>query len=680
MPLPKHVLSRPAFIALLSLIALPLSLRAKPEFDLTRLTPVPADQPIPIEDFFRPVNIRSVTINDAGTHIAGIMSDLDDHQALMSMEVKTWEHRSIYGTQDLDVSSYAWLGNDHLVFNVTKDKRWADSMLVARLGKQLDIYYLYLSGKTQLIGVPDHYPMHPIVRVWGGTYEQSNLGPVKLDAALNFDSGTKLVTAKVRSEIQGLQAYHHIRELNEKHIVKRYPDLPDSWGMVLGYLPDRHGNLSYAHTMDDGISQIHRLRGEKWVPTPIDLDSYKVHAVADDPSQLIVSEDMPDDAPGRVFEIDATTGELSRMIFQDENYSFGGELYRDRQTDNLVGIIYDRAGPKSVWFNERYKTLQKALNGHFPDQVVRIVDSNEATDRFVVHVYTDRHPGTYQLVDLRKKNITEIAANRPWIDPARMQQMHIIQFKTAEGIKLDAYVTLPPEATKNNPPPLIVLPHANPWARDTWGWDREVQFLASRGYAVLQPNYRGSLGTDWRFPYTDRWDFVKMHDDVTLAAKSLIRSGHVDPDRVAIMGTSFGAYLALMGAVHEPDLYKCSITLSGIYDWETHYKHNKRLKNHTTRHQYFRRKMGSPKEYPEKYEAISPGRRVAQIDMPVFVAHGKDDSIVNVGEAKRLIRDLKKHDKEYEALLIGGEGHGTANLDSTVKLYHRIEKFLAKHL
>src|SRR5690606_23530181 len=104
-----------------------------------------------------------------------------------------------------------------------------------------------------------------------------------------------------------------------------------------------------------------------------------------------------------------------------------------------------------------------------------------------------------------------------------------------------------------NPPPLVVLPHGGPWVRDTWGFNGEVQFLASRGYAVLQPNYRGSSGFDWMFPEEDRFEFRKMHDDVTDATKTVVASGYVDADRVAIMGGSFGAYLALSGVVHEPE-------------------------------------------------------------------------------------------------------------------------------
>src|SRR5690606_359801 len=180
---------------------------------------------------------------------------------------------------------------------------------------------------------------------------------------------------------------------------------------------------------------------------------------------------------------------------------------------------------------------------------------------------SDRDPGAYQWVNLEKRQVGLIKQSRPWIDPERMRPMSTFTYKTRDGLKFDAYLTLPAGASKENPPPLIVLPHGGPWVRDSWGYDSQTQFLASRGYAVLQPNYRGSTGYSWMYPEDEEWAFEKMHEDVTDCVKLIARSGHVDAKRIAIMGGSFGGYLTLMGLSSEPDLYRCGITMAGVFDW-----------------------------------------------------------------------------------------------------------------
>ena len=656
-------------------VAVPMHVSGTEEVDADRLKPVPADQPIPVSDFFRYGRIQEPRLNDSGSHIAAIISDGQDKQMLMIREVKSWEPDILEGDDNKDVYSFSWLTDDRLMFNLSQDKRWADSMLVAKIGRKVDVYSIYRRGATHIIGIPEDDPLRPIVWVRGGTMAREDLGAVVLNAKLNVDRGNPF------GGRSGLGSeFEHALYINEKHIDKLHPKVDSTWGQITGFQSDRKGELAYAYTINDGLAKLHQLQGKTWIPSPVDLEAYNVHRVADKPGYLLVTEAITTGEPGKLYELDAATGELGEMIFQDPDYGFAGRIYRDRKTDTVVGVIYDRAGPNSVWFDKSYESLQLSLNSFFPKKVVRLIDSNEAATVFVVQVYSDREPTSYHLVDLGNKKITLIGESRPWLDPQRMQPMNIIQFKTTDGEKLDAYVTMPAGASKENPPPLIVMPHGGPWARDHWGFSPSVQFLASRGYAVLQPNYRGSTGSGWKFSVEDQWDFVKMHEDVSEATRTLVRSGYADPERIAIMGGSFGGYLALMGAVHEPDLYRCAISFAGVFDWEESVEMASRNKNENAEYQIFLRHLGDPEEEAEKYDRFSPGRRVDQITMPVFVAHGKDDNVVNVGESKRLIRDLKKYGIEHESMLISGEGHGTQNLENSVELYERIEAFLAKHL
>jgi dipeptidyl aminopeptidase/acylaminoacyl peptidase len=268
----------------------------------------------------------------------------------------------------------------------------------------------------------------------------------------------------------------------------------------------------------------------------------------------------------------------------------------------------------------------------------------------------------------------------PWIDPKRMRPTNVIKFKTRDGRRLDAYLTMPEGASKENPPPLIVLPHGGPHARDYWRFDAEAQFFASRGYAVLKPNYRGSPGYNWMFPIEDEWDFMKMHADVTDAARAMVASKLVDADRVAIMGASFGGYLAISGVVNEPGLYRCAIAEAGVFDWERLVLDAKFDRFDSPQYARLIYKLGDPKRDPGKFDAISPGRRADTIRVPVFVTGGKDDPVVEIAQSKKLVSMLEKGGVPHETYFVREEGHGMAHIEHQVELYGRIEKFLAKHM
>jgi dipeptidyl aminopeptidase/acylaminoacyl peptidase len=245
--------------------------------------------------------------------------------------------------------------------------------------------------------------------------------------------------------------------------------------------------------------------------------------------------------------MDAATGKLGDVLYENPGYDFTGWLFRHPVTHEIVGLHNNTSGPRTVWFTDGYRNIQKALNAFFPGKIVEVIDSNKEGNRFLVDVFSDTQPPIYYWVDLEKHILGLVKNSSPWIDPARMQPMNVMKFKTRDGHELDAYVTMPTGASKQHPAPLVVLPHGGPWFRNVWGFDHEAQFLASRGYAVLQPNYRGSSGYGWMFPEKDRFAFRKMSDDVTDATKTLLASGMIDSRRIAIMGGSFGGYLAISG-------------------------------------------------------------------------------------------------------------------------------------
>lgn len=244
---------------------------------------------------------------------------------------------------------------------------------------------------------------------------------------------------------------------------------------------------------------------------------------------------------------------------------------------------------------------------------------------------------------------------------------------------LEGYLTLPDGASETHPVPLVVLAHGGPWVRDVWQFQPDVQFFASRGYAVLQPNYRGSAGYAPPISRDGQFDFRRMHDDVTDATKAMMRSPIIDPERVAIVGSSFGGYLALTGVTFERDLYRCAISVCGVFDWESLIK-DKRDEGRPGEYEFLRERLGKPGRDRQLFDEISPLKHADQIHVPVLIAHGTEDRIVDISQSKKLAAELKKRGAPYETFFRKLEGHGFFNPKDRLAFYQQVESFLARNL
>ena len=660
-------------VAAFSLVAAG-SLAAAERINLDRITPVPAGEKIPLQDFFRPAILQQPKINLTGTHIAAIITAGDDQHQLLVHDLQTQKSETLGGVGDKDVYDVTWLNDTRLVFHLAARKMYGLGMMVADAGSLSSATPLLQYYGTSLVAVPPKDRQHPLVwNRYDSLETQRDIGAAIINTNLRSGHMVNLVAAGADHS-----AAMDARDNNDRHITKSFP-VPAP-GLTYRYFADRDGQLAFALNSLNGELTLYRFENDQWLKCPVDLEQIDVVASGDVPGQLIVVGPRQADLPRALQTMDAATGKLGEVLLQDKAYDFDGWLYRSPATQETLGAFFQRNGPRVVWFSEEYRGLQKVLDSFFPGLVVRIIGSNEAQSIFLVATFSDRQPVIYNWVDLTKRTVGLVKNSAPWIDPKRMQPMNVIKFKTRDGRQLDAYLTLPAGATKQNPPPLVVLSHGGPWLRDTWGYDGEVQFLASRGYAVLQPNYRGSTGYNWMFPQEDEWDFFKMHQDVTDATHAVISSGLIDPKRIGIMGGSFGGYLAIAGVVNEPELYRCAVTIAGVFDWERQVHDKKYNQYDSPVFGRMVRMLGDPRQQPEKFDRISPGRHTDRIKVPVFVAGGSDDETVEIEQSKALINGLEKNKVTFEKMIVREEGHGMGHLDNQVELYSRIEAFLAKNL
>lgn len=643
--------------------------------DLERQTPVAANEVIPVQDFFRPAALSDPKLNSTGTILAA-SADQGDWSALLiySIEKKTVNLLRIGRLKDLD--EFEWLDANRLLSSWTTEKLYADGLYVNDADKPGYNHQILSKSATVLLSVPRAKPLEPYVWIVRNAYEDGkDMGVAQLDAMAPLGTNRDAFPGSIQSRANRDETN---RFGTRASIVRTLP-VPD--GQVVGYLHDKDGEVAFTFLTAKGVFSLHRLTGNAWEKCPVDLDVIDVLGAGDRPGELIVVGPAQAGKPRALQRLDAVTGALGEVLLQDKAYNpVECSLERDPTTGQVIGVRYLRSRGVAVWFDEGMKALQSALEQRYPGMIVRILGSNEAQSRFVFATYSDRQPAIYHTLEVKAQEIAPLKASRPWIDPARMQPMNILRFKARDGHQLEAYVTLPAGASKERPAPLVVLPHGGPWVRDVWGFDGEVQFLASRGYAVIQPNYRGSTSYEWQFSSADLWDFRKMHDDVTDAARALIATGMVDARRVAIMGASFGGYLAACGAAFEPEFYRCAITMSGVFDWAQVMKSARYDQYTTARYGVLMRNLGDPAARADTFAAISPLRHVDKIRIPLFVAHGKEDTVAEVTESRALLAELKKHGVAHEALIVAGEGHGMAFLKNKVELYERVEAFLAKAL
>lgn len=645
---------------------------------LSRDTPVPDNQQIPVADFFRPGLLYNPSLNPSGTSIAAMVTAGEDHQLLMVYDVKTQKFQVLGPHGDTDVAGYTWLSDRRLAYLVASQKLYGLGLFGANVGALGETYPILQYFGTRLIAVPRSE--RPSVLVWN-TVNQIQQPWVDQGAALvntsqlSRDGG---IDFTVNTSNENLNAHiQPILENNDSHLLKRYPMPPH--GTASNYMPDKDGNLAFAVTSENAAETLYRFENESWVRSPLDLANWVVFGPGNRAGEVAARTPHRQGTPASLVLVDAAAGSVRQTLAEDKGYDFGGGIYRDPLTGEIIGVNFDREGPHAVWFTGAYRKYQETLNASFPGLVVQILGSNEA--QFLAKAYSDRQPPLFVWVDFKKHRSGLFRQANPWLDPKRMRAEAIIRFKTRDAKTLDAYLTLPAGASRDRPCPLVVIPHGGPWVRDHWGFDGEAQFLASRGYAVLKPNYRASPGYEWQFAAGDHWDFVKMSQDVTDATKAMIASGLVDPHRIAIMGGSFGGFLSLMGVVNEPDLYRCAVGISGVYDWaqlvrDVKYDYTAFAPWYSTLVHH----LGDPSKDDARFDAIAPSRHVDRVRVPVFVTHGGNDPIADIGQSTHLIEELKRHNIPYESFIVGSEGHGMLHFANRVDQYSRIEAFLAKNL
>lgn len=450
-------------------------------------------------------------------------------------------------------------------------------------------------------------------------------------------------------------------------------------GDVAGWLADSNLEVrACTAQLPDGSSQL-RVRDEAGAPWRALItwgpdEQGGAHAFAPGNEHLYVESSLGSD-----------TTRLLRVAIQDGAQE---ELFRHEEVDvgplvlhptayRLQAVGYDLARLKwrvvDAGVEEDFRTIEKIDDGEF-----RIVSRTDADDRWIVlYDCADKAP-RYYLYDRAAKKADLLMTTRPALEKYELGRKSAVEIRARDGLTLRGYLTLPPEGDGKNLP-LVLNVHGGPWARDHWGYHSEVLWLADRGYAVLQVNYRSSTGYGKKFLHAgDREWGAKMQDDLTDAVHWAIEKGIADPKRVAIYGGSYGGYAALAGAAFTPDVYACAVDIVGPSSLETlirsippYWELMRRI---------FDLRVGDVDKEPDFLRGRSPLFSADKIKIPMLIAQGANDPRTKQAESEQIVKVLREKGKEVQYMLFPDEGHGFARPENRLKFYESAENFLARHM
>jgi dipeptidyl aminopeptidase/acylaminoacyl peptidase len=597
---------------------------------------------IPLRDFFRNPERSGFQVSPDGNSI----SFMQPYQNRMNVFVQPragGEAVRVTSETERDVAGYFWKGSGRIIY--LKDFKGDENFHVVAVDAD---------GK-------DLVDLTPFEKVRAEIIDD------------RYDNDGEMIVSMNKRNPEVFDVYRV--DLNTKQLTL----IAENPGNVTGWVTDHTGCIRLALATDGVNSSIlHRPDANTPFKTVI-TTNFKEQIQPlffDFDNKLLFASSNINRDKAAIVRVNPETAKEESIIFQHPEVDVSGLGWsRKRKVCTEVQFLTWKRERK--FFDAEMEAIQNDLERQIPGYEVDLQSSNKDENIFVVAAWSDRTQGVRYLYDARSKKLTKLAEIAPWLPEGELAEMKPITYQARDGLTIHGYLTLPHGETKDLP--LVVNPHGGPWARDAWGYNPEVQFLANRGYAVLQMNYRGSTGYGrafWEASFK-QWG-KKMQEDVTDGVEFAITRDIADPKRVSIYGGSYGGYCALAGLAFTPDLYACGVDYVGVSNLFTFLKtippYWKPLLD------MFYEMVGNPETDKALLAEASPALHAGNIRAPLFIAQGAQDPRVNVDESDQMVAALKKHGIAVEYLVKENEGHGFHNEENRFEFYEAMEKFLKKYL
>lgn len=625
-------------------------------------------QSVTVEDFARHGTVSAVSLSPSGKYVAMAVpteDGLETQLQIVPLDGSGNVQVLRFGPQQ-HVSDPIWSDDDQIV--VSRAKMEA---LHARPYSYGELLSSDVRGKTQ-------ETLFAYVKDDGArTGRRKDQGFADIDHILENEPGSVLVDFTCWSSVCGEESPTVIYKVDTRTGSRQEIERSSR---PANFYYDRDGKPRLRITRSPNDLPVLHYRpaaGGDWQAVPKSLAGYTMYGLTFDKDNNTAYALISDKRePAQLYKVDFTSGTRDLLIGRDDaavtRLLYGGH-------DGVpFGVIFDSDKPSIRYLDNtsEWAKLHAGLLKAFPGQMVSILDFSRDNQKVLFTTWSDRHPGSYYVLDRSAGKVQMISQVRAWIKPEQMAPMRPFEFKTKDGLKLFGFYTAKVGAT--GPQPLVVMAHGGPYdVYDSWTFDDDVQFLASRGYAVLQVNFRGSGGRGEAFEQLGYREWGgKMMDDIADGVRWAIDNKLADPDRICTYGASFGGYAALMNPIRYPELYKCAIGYVGVYDLLVMHKEGD-IQGTKSGRRYLDRVLGDD---PATLAANSPARNVDKIKIPVMLVQGRLDQRVPMDQFNALENAFKKQGTPVETLVVGGEGHGFYKPENRAELYRRMEVFLAKHL
>lgn len=460
--------------------------------------------------------------------------------------------------------------------------------------------------------------------------------------------------------------------------------LAENPGNIVGWMTDHNGELRVGFAIVDGVNTSILYRDNEKAPFREILKTTFKETMSpqfftfDNKKFYAVSNLGRDKTAAVIFNPE--TSQEDTILFENPDFDVDQLVY-SRARKALLAARYTSWKRERYFFDSEFEAMMADLKSKLGDIEFGLVSNNKAEDKFMVLAHSDKIRGIYYLYDKVSGTLEKVADATPWLDPQEMATMNPVEYSSRDGLTIYGYLTLPKGYTMETAKklPVIVNPHGGPWYRDQWGFNPEVQFLANRGYAVFQMNFRGSTGYGKKFWEASFKQWGKaMQDDITDGVNWLIEKGIADKDRIAIYGASYGGYATLAGITGTPDLYAAAVDYVGVANMFTFMKTIPPYWEPQL--QMFYEMVGNPVRDSLMLREVSPVLNADKIKTPLFVAQGANDPRVNINESNQMVEALRNRGITVEYMVKEDEGHGFYNEKNQFDFYNAMEKFLAEHL